>query len=122
MRVMIIGASADRSKFGNKAVRAHLAAGDTVLPVNPAGGEIEGLRVSKTIAEAPGPIERAVLYVREPQGLEAVAALAARGDVTEVWLSPGADSDAVVARAEALKLNPVQACSIVDVAGRHPED
>ena len=41
--VAILGASADRSKFGNKAVRAFLARGYTVYPVNPKGGEIEGL-------------------------------------------------------------------------------
>ena len=33
--VAILGASADRSKFGNKAVRAFLARGYMVYPVNP---------------------------------------------------------------------------------------
>ena len=40
--VAVIGASADRSKFGNKAVRAFRAQGWTVVPVNPRGGDIEG--------------------------------------------------------------------------------
>ena len=37
--VAIIGASTDRSKFGNKSVRAHLQQGYEVFPVNPKGGE-----------------------------------------------------------------------------------
>ena len=41
--VAILGASTDRSKFGNKAVRAFLARGYDVYPVNPKGGEVEGL-------------------------------------------------------------------------------
>ena len=40
--VAILGASADRSKFGNKSVRAHAQAGYDVYPVNPKGGTIEG--------------------------------------------------------------------------------
>ena len=33
--VAILGASSDRSKFGNKSVRAHLQQGFRVYPVNP---------------------------------------------------------------------------------------
>ena len=41
--IAIIGASADRAKFGNKAVRAFLQQGYTVYPVNPKETRIEGL-------------------------------------------------------------------------------
>ena len=43
--VAIVGASADRRKFGNKAVRAYLRQGWKVYPVNPNRDEIEGIRV-----------------------------------------------------------------------------
>jgi hypothetical protein len=43
--VAILGASADRSKYGNKAVRAYQQQGYTVFPINPKESEIEGLRV-----------------------------------------------------------------------------
>lgn len=45
MNVAIIGASSDRSKFGNKAVRAYAAAGHKVFPVSLKEKEIEGMRV-----------------------------------------------------------------------------
>jgi len=38
--IAIIGASADRGKFGNKAVRAFVRQGYTVYPVNPKETEI----------------------------------------------------------------------------------
>ena len=41
--VAIIGASSDRAKFGNKAVRAFQQQGCAVYPVNPKETEIEGL-------------------------------------------------------------------------------
>ena len=40
--VVILGASTDRKKYGNKAVRAHLEQGYDVYPVNVKGREVEG--------------------------------------------------------------------------------
>ena len=51
--VAILGASADRLKFGNKSVRAHVKQGYEVYPVNPRGGQIEGLKVYHSLAEVP---------------------------------------------------------------------
>ena len=51
--VAILGASADRSKFGNQSVRAHLQQGYVVYPVNPKGGEIEGQTVYRRIVLEP---------------------------------------------------------------------
>ena len=51
--VAVIGASADRSKFGNKAVRAYLTRGFTVYPVNPKETTIEGLPAFASIDAVP---------------------------------------------------------------------
>ena len=118
MRVMIVGASADRSKFGNKAVRACQRRGHVVLPVNPRGAEIEGHRAFRAIAEVPGPIDRASLYVPPHIGMRVVEELAARGDVAELWLNPGAESDELIDHARALGFEPIVACSIVDISER----
>jgi len=47
--------------------------------------------------------------------LAAIEALAARCDVGEVWLNPGAESPAVLRRARELGLEPILACSIVAI-------
>lgn len=123
MRVMVIGASADRSKFGNKAVRAFLRHGDEVFPVNPRaarhGERIEGLAVFPDVASVPGPIDRATVYLPPGLGVGAIEALAARGDVGEIWLNPGADGAEVVRRARELGVEVIRACSIVAI-GEHP--
>jgi predicted CoA-binding protein len=113
--VAILGASSDRSKYGNKSVRAHQKMGYTVYPVNPKGGEIEGLPVYRTLAEVPpGKLDRISVYLPPAVGLQALDEVAARGR-GELWLNPGSDSPEVVERARFLGLNVIQACSIVDV-------
>ena len=49
--VAVVGASADRRKFGNKAVRAFRNAGYDVYPINPKAGEIEGLKAYASLDE-----------------------------------------------------------------------
>lgn len=113
-RVAVIGASADRNKFGNKAVRAYMRQGYQVFPVNPRGGTIEGLRVSRSVREIDVPVEMASMYVHPDVGIAVLDELAAAG-VKEVWLNPGAESPALIRRAWALGLRPIVACSIVGV-------
>jgi hypothetical protein len=112
---VILGASSDRSKFGNKSVRAHRQAGYTVYPVNPKGGEVEGLTAYTSLAEVPaGKLDRISVYLPPAVGLKALDEIAARGCV-ELWLNPGTDSPEVVEKAEKLGLNVIQGCSIIDV-------
>jgi uncharacterized protein len=113
--VAILGASSDRSKYGNKSVRAHQQMGYTVYPVNPKGGEIEGLQVYRSLDEVPpGKLDRISVYLPPAVGINALADIAKRG-CAELWLNPGSDSPEVMEKAHALGLNVVQACSIVDL-------
>jgi predicted CoA-binding protein len=114
--IAILGASSDRSKYGNKAVRAFLVKGYTVYPVNPKGGEIEGLAAYKSLAEIPAEVrlDRISVYLPPAIGLKTLPEMAARNP-GEVWLNPGSESDELVAAAEKLGLNTIQACSIVDI-------
>jgi predicted CoA-binding protein len=110
--VAVIGASANRHKFGNKAMRAFARQGYTVIPVNPHEREVEGERAYRSVLDIPGPIDMATVYVPASAGVGVMEELA-RKRVAEVWLNPGADEDEVVERAKALGLNVVQACSII---------
>lgn len=119
--VAIVGASADRAKFGNKSVRAHLQCGYDVYPVNPKGGRIEGLAVQASLAEVPAAqLTRVSMYVPPAVGLAMLPQIAAKG-CDELWLNPGSESDELVAAARALGLSPVVGCSIVSL-GISPHD
>src|SRR5436853_7620615 len=116
--VAVIGASSNRSKFGNRAVRAFRQQGYTVVPINPHESEVEGLKAYASVLDVPGPIDMASFYVPPEVGLRVLEDVAARG-IPEVWLNPGAESDALIARANALHIQPIVACSIVAI-GENP--
>jgi predicted CoA-binding protein len=112
--VAIIGASADRSKYSNKSIRAHLKQGWDVYPVNPKGGQIEGLTVYASVKDIPVTLDRVSLYLPPAVGLKALPDIAAVKP-GELFVNPGAESDELVEAARELGLDPILACSIVDV-------
>jgi predicted CoA-binding protein len=112
--IAVVGASSDRSKFSNKAVRAYLAQGWDVYPINPKGGMIEGLAVQKSVRDVPVRLDRVSLYLPPTVGLKALPEIAAT-EPKELFVNPGAESDELVAEANKLGLDPILACSIVDI-------
>lgn len=118
--IAVLGASSDRRKYGNKALRAFRQQGYTVVPINPHEAEIEGEKVYASVLEYPGEIDEATVYLRPDAGIRAMDDLA-RKPIRQVWLNPGADAPEVVARARQLGLNPMVACSILGV-GETPGD
>jgi predicted CoA-binding protein len=116
--VAVIGASSNRSKFGNRAVRAFRQQGYTVIPINPHEAEVEGLKTYASVLDVPGPVDMASLYVPPEVGEQVIGEIAQKG-IAEVWLNPGAESDELIARARALDIRPIVACSIVAI-GENP--
>ena len=116
--VAIIGASNNRQKFGNRAVRAYVQQGYTVVPIHPTERMVEGLTAYPSVLDVPGPIDMASFYVPPEIGMRVIEDVA-RKQIPEVWLNPGAESDALEAKARSLSISPIVACSIVAV-GQNP--
>ena len=112
--VAVIGASSNREKFGNKAVRAFLQQGYDVFPVHPTEQTIEDLKVFRSVLNIPFPLDKVSLYVPPAIGMKLVEEIARKG-CKELWLNPGADSPELHEKAQSLGLNPIIACSIVGV-------
>lgn len=115
--VAVVGASNARQKYGNKAVRAYVRQGWTVYPVNPHETNVEGLPTFARVSDIPGSIDRVALYVPPAIGETLLDELRAKG-ITELFVNPGAESDALLERAEQLGLGPISACAIVDIGER----
>jgi predicted CoA-binding protein len=116
--VAVIGASSDRRKFGNRALRAFRQQGYTVIPINPNEQEVEGLKTYASVLDVPGTIDMASFYVHPEVGERVIDEVARKG-IAEVWLNPGAESDALIERARTLQIQPIVACSIVAI-GQNP--
>jgi uncharacterized protein len=112
--VAVIGASSDRHKFGNKALRALRDKGYTVIPINPKEPEVEGEQSYASVLDVPGPIDLATFYVAPVVGMKILDEVAKKG-IPEVWFNPGADAPQVVDRARALGLKSLVTCSILHV-------
>jgi hypothetical protein len=112
--VAIVGASSDRRKFGNKALRAFANQGYTVFAINPHEREIEGHPAYASVLDVPVALDMATVYVPADAGVRVMEELAAK-QVGEVWLNPGADDPEVVERARQLGVKTIQACSIIGI-------
>jgi uncharacterized protein len=117
--VAVVGASADRSKYGNKAVRAYRDAGWRVFPIHPTLVEVEGIVAYASLDSLPlTELDQVSLYVPPRIGVQVLDQVA-RKKVGEVWLNPGSESPEILDRAAELGVNVIQACSILGV-GQHP--
>lgn len=112
--VAVIGASSNRDKFGNKALRAFARRGYTVIPINPREAEVEGYRTYASVLDVPGSIDLATVYVPPRTGVRVMDDIAKKG-IAEVWLNPGADGSEVVSRARELGLRTTRLCSIIAI-------
>ena len=118
MTVAVVGASSDRRKFGNKALRAFLAEGHRVIPINPNEAEVEGLATYPSVLDVPERLDMATVYVQPDVTLRLLDEFE-RKQIPEIWVNPGAEDDAVMAEARRRGLKVIFACSIVAI-GRSP--
>ena len=102
----VVGASTDRSKYGNKVLRCYQQHGKEVYPINPKALEVEGLRAYPTLAALPMPVP-AISIITPPPATEQVVREAAAAGVTHVWMQPGAESPEAIRTAEALGLSVI---------------
>ncbi len=110
----VVGASNDRKKFGNRIYRDLLAAGYTVYPVNPNEAHVEGAPAYATLADLPEQPQVVDVVVPSWVG-QKIAQQTAEAGIRLFWLQPGAESDELILRAEALGLDVIHhACAMVE--------
>lgn len=115
----VVGASADRAKYGNKVLRCYMQNGRTVFAVNPSAGEIEGHRAFANLRSIPERVH-AVSIITPPRVTERIVEEAGELGIKHVWMQPGAESAKAIRRAQELGMNVIAsgACVLV-VLGFH---
>ena len=112
--VVVVGASSDRNKFGNKARRVYMRQGWDVRPVHPSATEIEGVPAVASLDQLDPGVDRVTMYVPPAVGLtmlEAIVELAPE----EFWVNPGAESPELIQQAQEMGLEPIIGCAILDI-------
>ena len=110
----VAGASTNREKYGNKVLRAYLQNNLVAWPVHPKEEEIEGVACSPDLASLPEPVHGLSL-ITPPAVTEKLVEEAAKVGIKRLWMQPGAESDAAIARAEALGMSVISGgpCALV---------
>ena len=102
----VVGASTDRAKYGNKVLRCYMQHGRAVTPIHPKETVIEGLAAFASLSAAPA-CPAAVSVITPPAVTEKVVEECAKLGIRHIWMQPGAESAAAVARAKELGLSVI---------------
>ncbi|MFH2021651.1 MAG: CoA-binding protein [archaeon] len=114
MKVAIVGASVNKTKYSNKAVRAYKAADHTVFPVNPNEREIEGLKCYTTVLEIPLDLDLVSVYLPPVIGLKVMVDIVKKG-TKRVILNPGSESKEIIRMLKMNKIDFTMTCSIKEI-------
>jgi len=116
--IAVVGASNDRSKFGNKAVRALILRGKKVFPINPKEKLVEGIAaypsLSVLLASIPKSEQTGIevyFYVPPAIGEKILDEMKKLG-LKEVVLPPGSESESLISKAKKLGIKTVLTCPI----------
>lgn len=115
----VVGASANRHKFGNKVLRCYQQHGKTVIPVNPAEPEIEGIPCVAAISDLP-PDALSISMITPPAVTAQLVPLAIEQGIKNIWMQPGAEHPEAVALCRERGINVIAdgSCLLV-VMGYH---
>ncbi len=92
VKIALIGASNDKSKFGNRIYRDLLSKGYHVTPINPNDEEIEGDKAYSSI-QMMEELPDIVNFVVPPPIAMKVAKNAVELGIEYLWFQPGSESD-----------------------------
>ena len=98
--IAMVGASSNPAKASHEIMKALLAAGFAVIPVNPSETEVLGQRAYASLEAIPDPVDIVNVFRRPEQTPEIADAAVAMG-ARALWLQTGIVSDEAERRATA---------------------
>ncbi|KAI9276188.1 CoA-binding protein [Sporodiniella umbellata] len=93
---VVVGASSNRQKFGNRILRWYQSNDLPVTPINPKESTIEGLETLKSIEEVADPAHTSLSIITPPSVTLNVLRDAKRLGFKSIWIQPGAEDKSVV--------------------------
>jgi uncharacterized protein len=111
-KVAILGASRKPERYSNKAFHMLREYGHTVLPVNPALPELEGVKVFAALGDIHEPVDTLTMYV-DPETSTKLADAVLILKPRRVIFNPGSENPELQFRLEREGIEVVQACTLV---------
>jgi len=110
----VVGASQDRSKYGNKVLRAYQQKNRDVFPVNPNADEVEGQEAYPNLASLPTSVH-GISVITPPDVTEMIVEQAGELGMSNICRPPGAEREIAIQRAQELGMNVIAGgpCALV---------
>lgn len=102
----VVGASVDRSKYGNKVMRCYQMKGLRAVPVNPREREVEGVACVASVSDLPVEVS-SISVITPPAVTERVVDEAVLKGVKNIWMQPGAESQAAIEKCVKAGINVI---------------
>jgi predicted CoA-binding protein len=117
----VVGASANRDKYGNKVLRVYLQHNMKAIPVNPREKEIEGIPCVAGISDLP-PEVKSISVITPPAVTEQVVEMAIAHGIENIWMQPGAESSVAIDKCRKNNINVIAdgSCILVKVGFKGP--
>lgn len=110
--VVVLGASLNKERYSNMAVEMLVHEGYKVTPVNPAGGEIHGLKCVPDLASVEKPVDTLTMYVgpaRSSMMIDDILTL----EPDRIIFNPGAENYELETACAEKDIITVDACTLV---------
>jgi predicted CoA-binding protein len=120
-RFAVVGASKDRTKYGNKVLRVYQQNGREVIPINPKADEVEGVKAYPDLSSVPGTID-GVSIITPPPVTEGVVQEAIDKGIMHIWMQPGAESGVAIKTAKAAGANVIAGGPCILVSLRYRDE
>ncbi len=91
----VVGASSNRSKYGNKVLRCYMQHDKIVYPINPHEEIIEGLPALHSVEDLPDAVA-SISIITPPKITEKIVLEAINKGIKNIWMQPGAESDEAI--------------------------
>lgn len=109
---MVVGASRNPARFSHRAVASLLDNGYMPIPVHPAGGDLLGQEVVRSLKEIVEPVDTVSLYVRAAVSDDLADSLLALSP-RRVVFNPGAENASLAAQLQEAGIQMEEACTLV---------
>lgn len=102
----VVGASSNRTKYGNKVLRCYLQHNLKVYPVNPNEIKIEGQECFKDVSQLPQDV-KSISIITPPKITEKIVEQAIKKGIQNIWMQPGAESPAAIQKCTENNVNVI---------------
>jgi uncharacterized protein len=110
--VAVLGASPKPDRYANKAMQMLVEHGYRAIPINPAFDEILGQKCYPSMADVPGKIDTATIYLNQTRShplIEEIVGARPR----RIIMNPGAENEDLAAKARECGIEVVEGCTLV---------